>query len=499
MTLSETDPTLAACSTGPLLTFTDRLYRASCVDEVYAASLGAIGQMLESERSSILLFDEQGVMRFVSWSGISEAYRTAVEGHSPWIVGQRTAEPIFVPDIQETDEPDWLKQHIASEGIVGLAFVPLFANGTVIGKFMTYFPTRRVFTEHDRQCAVAIARQLGFALERRRAEADRMAAELKLKDSEERFRLMAEEAPIMIWISDREGHCLQLNGVLRNFWGVEEIEGFDWADTLHPEDRDVIGAAMAEAVRSRTPVRVKGRYRRHDGVYRVLETMARPHFRPSGEFDGMIGVNVDITEREEADAHKRLLINELNHRVKNTLAVVQAVARQTFRSDAPRPVQQDAFEGRLAALAQAHNLLAAETWRSAALEDVARTSANGDTDVRVRVGGPHVELQPKQAVTTAMALHELYTNAVKHGALRNPDGKVTFEWTLGAGPDPTLVMRWVEDGSSPILPPTRRGFGTTMIEQALGSELNGDVAVEYLPAGLVCTVTARLLTNAGAP
>ncbi len=105
--------------------------------------------------------------------------------------------------------------------------------------------------------------------------------------------------------------------------------------------------------------------------------MTRPNFGANGEFQGMIGVNVDVTEREEADEHKRLLINELNHRVKNTLAVVQAMARQTFRTDAPRALQQEVFEGRLAALAQAHNLLAAESWQSASLEEVARNSVNG--------------------------------------------------------------------------------------------------------------------------
>jgi PAS domain S-box-containing protein len=482
---------------GPLFSLTDRLFRAGTLNEVYSASLDAIEELLGCERASILLFNDDGVMRFVSWRGLSDGYRQALDGHSPWVAGQRAADPIFVPDIQETDEPEWLKLRIASEGIVGLAFVPLFANGEVVGKFMTYFPGRHEFTEHDRECAIAIARQVGFSLERYRAEAAKLDAVRRLKESEERFRLMSEHAPIMIWISDSEGRCLHLNQLLRTFWGLETAEGFDWASTLHPEDLEGVTNAMRDAILAKTSAHVKGRYRRHDGNYRVLETVARTNFRSTGEFEGMIGVNVDITEREEADQHKRLLINELNHRVKNTLAVVQAIAGQTFRSDAPRNVQQQTFEGRLAALAQAHNLLSAEHWQSASLEEVARSSVNGDADLRIHLSGPHVNLGPKQAVTTAMALHELYTNAVKHGSLRTPDGMVAFEWNVVTTPAPALVMRWAERGSSPVKSPTRRGFGMTMIEQALASELDGDVDMNYSPSGLVCTVTARLPAGSG--
>lgn len=475
-----------------LFALTDRLFRANSLGDVYDAALDAICSLLGCERASILLFDQQGVMNFVSWRGLSDGYRSAVNGHTPWVVGQKQAEPIFVPDIGETSEPDWLKERIAAEGIVGLAFVPLFAAGEVVGKFMTYFPARREFTAYDRDCAVAIARQVGFSLERHRAQLARESAEDRLRESEERFRHMVEDAPIMIWISDETGRCLHINPLLRDFWGVKDIATFNWGDTMHPDDMERVGGLMQKAVAERTNVRVKGRYRRADGAYRVLETVARPNFGADGSFQGMIGVNADVTEREEADEHKRLLINELNHRVKNTLAVVQAMARQTFMGDAPRTLQQDSFEGRLSALAQAHNLLAAESWQSASLEEVARKSVNGDADVRISFQGPHVKLEPRQAVTTAMALHEMYTNAVKHGSLRDAKGRVRLEWRLEQSPEPLLVMRWSEKSPLPVVPPTRKGFGTTMIKQALGAELNADIDLDYLPSGLVCTVTARL-------
>ena len=130
------------------------------------------------------------------------------------------------------------------------------ANGEVVGKFMTYFPARREFTAHDRDCAVGIARQVGFSLERYRTGIARQSAETRLRESEERFRHMVEDAPIMIWVSEKSGHCLHINPLLRDFWGVEDIATFDWSKTLHPEDRErivrepsIIPSAVEELLR----------------------------------------------------------------------------------------------------------------------------------------------------------------------------------------------------------------------------------------------------------
>jgi len=492
--MSGTDSMLARTDgedTAALLRLTDRLYRADALKDVYEAALDAIGDMLGCRRASILLFDTQGEMKFVAWRGLSDSYRRAVDGHTPWKSGDRNAVPIFVSDIAETDEADWLKQTIRAEGITALGFIPLMAKGEVVGKFMTYLADKHSFSQHERDLAIAIARQVGFSLERYRAEQARSAAEQQIRVSEDRFRRMSEDAPIMIWIADSSGRCLHLNEMLRSFWGVEDLSSFDWSGTIHPDDRSDIMQAMQAAVTENSSARVKGRYRRNDGTYRVLETVARPHFNGSGEFNGMIGVNVDVTERDEADRHKQLLINELNHRVKNTLAVVQSVARQTFKGFSAAEPRVNAFEGRLSALAQAHNLLAAESWQSASLEEVARKSVNGEADIRVRISGPLVQLAPKQAVTTAMALHELYTNAVKYGALRSAAGSVEFSWETTDQPDKWLTLKWFEHSAEPVPKPTRRGFGSTMIENALGAEFNADVKMDYRPEGLQCTVIAR--------
>jgi PAS domain S-box-containing protein len=291
---------------GTLFHLTERLQAAKSAQEVYEAALEAITEALECERASILLFDSASVMRFVAWKGITEQYRKAVDGHSPWTPATTNAVPIFVTDIRDANEPDALKKIIESEGIRGLAFIPLVVNRHVVGKFMTYYRQPHEFNEREIRLASTIARQLSLSL-------DRLMAEEQLRESELRFRLMSEHAPVMIWISDAAGKCLHLNRLLRSFWGVKEseIHDFDWSATIHPDDAAAISGQMVAAIAKRGAVDVKGRYRNAAGAYRVLETVARPRIGASGEFLGMIGVNVDITERDEAEAENRRAGEEL--------------------------------------------------------------------------------------------------------------------------------------------------------------------------------------------
>lgn len=181
-----------------LLRLTDRLYRAQTDDDVHEAALDAIVETLGCRRASILLFDEAGVMQFVACRGLSDEYRRAVTGHTPWKPGHRDPHPIFVSDIDDTDEPDWIKKVIKDENIRALAFIPLVVGGAAIGKFMTYHETPRSFSRHESDLAIMIARQVGFSIERARSEKARRTAEQELRESEERFRLMSEHAPVMI-------------------------------------------------------------------------------------------------------------------------------------------------------------------------------------------------------------------------------------------------------------------------------------------------------------
>jgi PAS domain S-box-containing protein len=477
-----------------LYSLTDRLYRAVSLEEVYEAALDAITDTLGCGRASILLFDNQGIMQFVAWRGLSDAYRRTLAGHSPWKTGDRESEPILVSDILDTDEPEWIKSTVAGEGIRGIGFVPIVAQGAVIGKFMTYYPRPHAFSRHEVDLATLIARQVGFSVERTRAESRRERAEEGLRESEERLRLLSELAPAMIWMGDAAGNCVELNRALREFWGLPDEpadwNGFDWRETVHPDDRAGMQDALDAAMRDRAPLQFRARFRSARGTYHVLETEARPRLSARGEFLGMIGVNIDVTEHEEAAAQREFLLAEMSHRVKNTLAVVQAIARQTFKR-AETAEAGRAFEGRLAALAATHDLLTRDSWDSAPLTRLAADALRADDEraARVALTGPEVLMPPKQAVSLTLALHELFTNALKYGALSNDGGRVALTWQTGEG---TLRLAWTESGGPPVTAPAHRGFGTVLIERALTHDCNATVRLAYPPDGLTCSIEMPL-------
>jgi len=189
-----------------------------------------------------------------------------------------------------------------------------------------------------------------------------------------------------------------------------------------------------------------------------------------------------------------LLIEELNHRVKNTLAILQSVAVQTFRSASK--AEREKFEGRLGALAEAHNLLSMEKWQGSELQDVVSRVLQPyllNNPERIRMSGPRVPLSPRLAVVLSMLLHEMATNAAKYGALSNDAGTVALDWdvvTANAGPKLRLV--WTEAGGPPVVAPVQRGFGSQLIERSARDQLGGEATVDFLPRGVVYTVTCAL-------
>lgn len=189
-----------------------------------------------------------------------------------------------------------------------------------------------------------------------------------------------------------------------------------------------------------------------------------------------------------------LLIEELNHRVKNTLALMQAIAVQTFRG-ASRD-ERTKFEGRLGALAEAHNLLSQERWAGSELRDVIARALRPfllNNPDRIRMAGPDVPLSPRLAVVLSMIVHEIATNAAKYGALSNETGRVTLDWEIIAeAPKPRLRLIWTEIGGPPVTAPVQRGFGSRLIERSARDQLGGEATVDFLPRGVVCTVVCTL-------
>ena len=194
--------------------------------------------------------------------------------------------------------------------------------------------------------------------------------------------------------------------------------------------------------------------------------------------------------KEESERHQQLLVGELNHRVKNTLSIVQSLARQTFRGHASPADAISAFESRLQALAAAHNLLTKQRWESVSMMEILRTALAPFCEAgRCRLDGPDLQLSPQTAVSLALALHELGTNASKYGALSNDDGKVDVTWTSN-GRDFSLL--WEETGGPPVKAPSSEGFGMRLIKRSLASELRGSANVDFRESGVACRVEGRL-------
>ncbi|WP_228242412.1 sensor histidine kinase [Porphyrobacter sp. GA68] len=314
--------------------------------------------------------------------------------------------------------------------------------------------------------------------------------------SEAEFRELADYAPVMIWRSNTDKLCDWFNQPWLEFTGrsMDQELGYGWAEGVHPDDFDRCVAHYNEAFDARRPFTMEYRLRRHDGEYRWLLDNGAP-FERDGEFAGYFGSCIDIEAQKQLESRQRLMIDELNHRVKNTLAIVQSVAAQTFKNHGDRNESLLAFEGRLRALAAAHGLLTENSWSAVSLKQLLADAfaVCQDAQGRIVADGPELLLSPQTAVSLAMGMHELCTNALKYGALSTAEGRVTVDWTLRPEA-PTggsiLHLVWQErDGPSVELPKTR-GFGTVMLQRALVAELDGTVELQFLEDGLRCTISA---------
>lgn len=463
------------------------------------------------------------------------------------------------------------------------------------------------------------------ATERSWAHVVRVRSEAILRESEDRFRNIADHTPVMLWVTDETGYCTYLNRTWYEFTGQEpgQGEGFGWLEAVHPDDRPEAERAFLRAIDERRPYETDMRLRRSDGSYRWCIDGAAPRFDADGRFLGYVGSVIDvedrrraidkvrrseeqlraiieqmpigvavarmpkgeiflynqaietilghpvlsedkdsydryggldeagrslpleayplyravalgetvvgdemryrrpdgriisllghaapiidddgqadlavvtiqdITDRKAAEAHQRLLINELSHRAKNLLAIIQSLAQQSFKGEGSNKEMVRRFEGRLGALSAAHGLLTQERWEAVPLRRIicdTFTAVRAD-DERLKLEGDDLLLPPKVSVSLAMAIHELATNALKYGSLSSDSGTVSIRWEASDG---RLRLRWKERGGPPVTEPARRGFGSRMIERGLAAELGGKVVIRFEADGVLCEVDAPM-------
>ncbi|GLR46627.1 PAS domain S-box protein [Sphingomonas astaxanthinifaciens] len=554
----------------------------------------------------------------------------AAEG-SPNIVGRYTLET-FGPTANHAlhaGKPFITRDSLAELGPVeARALLDLGLGATVCMPYHRAGRLIALMAVHQKDPRDWTADELGLiaeATERSWAHVVRVRSEAILRESETRFRNIADHTPVMLWVTDETGYCTYLNRTWYEFTGQSEGdgEGFGWLNAVHEEDRPGAERAFIQANEAQSGYETDFRLRRHDGNFRWCIDAAAPRFDASGEFLGYVGSVIDvqdrreavdqvrrseeqlravidqmpvgvalaripggeilvynqamdeilghpflsggsegyggyggldpdgnalalesyplwravnrgetvidnemiyrrpdgrivsllsqaapvvgddgkadiaivavqdISQRKQAEAHQQLLINELSHRAKNLLAIIQSLAQQSFKGDGTAAEQLARFEGRLGALSAAHGILTREKWEAVPLRRLicdTFTAVRADDD-RLRLEGPDLMLSPKSAVSLAMAIHELATNALKYGSIGVEDGTVTVRWRAEEG---RLYLDWKEHGGPPVTEPASRGFGSRMIERGLAAELGGSVRILFEPDGVRCVVDAPI-------
>lgn len=325
---------------------------------------------------------------------------------------------------------------------------------------------------------------------------EQKAAADKLRESEALFRTLADAAPAPIWMTEPSGEVEFVNAAFAELANVERgaLMGHAWIALIHPDDVAEI-LVRREAARSGPhPYSFEARFRRHPEGWRWMLVNAKPRIDASGAFLGYVGMAMDLTEQKTAQVHQQLLINELNHRVKNTLSSIQSIARQTLRSDEVAPHAREQFVDRLMAMSAAHNVLTNESWSGAVIDDILREALRPFSDDRdpdrIAISGPSLRVEPGAALALALAAHELGTNAAKYGALSSPGGRVSIEWALDG--EKHALVRWRERGGPEVSAPTHRGFGARLLERGLAGDLGGKPELIFLPLGVEATLPVRV-------
>jgi len=279
------------------------------------------------------------------------------------------------------------------------------------------------------------------------------------------------------------------------------LTGYDRADVLgHSFDflieRGIDPEALAEvkaAFRTNPEIGPEIRYLRKNGSEFWASLLVSPVRDRSGAVVQHFVSLVDLTKHKERQRHAKMLIEELNHRVKNTLSTVQSIVRQSLRSGADAKTTRDAIDARIFALARSHDLLTEEEWESAGLLDVVNAAlkpfvAQGRED-RVVVSGENIHIRPALVLALSIALHELATNAVKYGSFSNDSGRILMGWETVAAPDgDRLKLHWRETGGPPVAAPSRSGFGSKVILSGLAHQLGGVVDLAFPVGGAICTI-----------
>jgi PAS domain S-box-containing protein len=323
----------------------------------------------------------------------------------------------------------------------------------------------------------------------------------------EPLRVLAEVTDDVFWVMDaKSGAVIYVSDAYERIWkrSIPSLVGSpcEWHQWILEDDRDAAHRAITALLHEGIGFDIKYRIPDGDGKLRWAHDRGWPVRDPSGRVISVIGIIRDISKEKVAEEHQMLMLREMNHRVKNTLATVISIAHQTAAQAPTTQAFLEAFDARIQAFSGAHDLLMQNAWTSIRLDEViGRTLAHymhRDQD-RIHIGGPTVLLPHDPSVALNLVFHELATNAAKYGALSNATGTVSVTWSLEtSGSSGVLDLRWEENGGPPLEGEQRRGFGSRLIKRTL-SALGGRAEVNFAPSGFDCWIALPLSSDAKLP
>ncbi len=304
--------------------------------------------------------------------------------------------------------------------------------------------------------------------------------------------------PIALYVCDRTGSLQHYNHRAALLWGWSGLDAIANKSSCGASSGIPLpDGAAADVIRTGQPVRdYEFILDRPDGSSVVLLANANPVIGEDRAVAGVIGCLQDVTDLRRAAFQQKTLLNELNHRVKNTLATVQLLAAQTIRKcGLPKDVQDD-FEARLVALSRAHDDLTGERWEPVDLRTIVQKAVEPYRELgsdMVRIYGEQIKVGAQASLTLAMIFHELANNAAKFGSLSSVDGRLAVSWEVANGVrEPTLVIDWEESGGPPVNTPARYGFGSRLLQQGVTRQFKGSTRLDYDPSGLRCRMEIPL-------
>jgi PAS domain S-box-containing protein len=438
-------------------------------DHTEAAGLAHLAAIVAGSSDAIISKTPSGIVQ--SWNAAAERMfgYTAAE----MIGGSIRA---LIPADQQHEEDAFLESIARGEAVRNFATQRVRKDGSLFPVSLTISPIRSGSGEIVG--ASKIMRDL--------TEQEQMLR--RLSESEERVRVLADNISQLAWMADAKGDIFWYNQRWYDYTGttLEDVAGWGWRRVHHPDHVERVTERIQHSWNTGDPWEDTFPLRGADGEYRWFLSRALPIRNADGEIVRWFGTNTDVTDQMRQQEKIELLMNEVNHRAKNTLALVQAIARQAATTKPEREFV-DKFSQRIVALAVSQDLLVTNDWRGTDIAALIRGQLAHFADslnTRIVLDGPPLQLTTPAAQVLGMALHELATNASKYGSLSNETGRVHISWRSAPIED-RFEIEWVESGGPIVATPRRKGFGSVVMDKMARLGLSADIVLEFAPKGLI--------------